>query len=189
MKKIVALLLGVTMLANMGSIIYADNSKRLVGLSDSEVIPVYGTYDATGSQKNVVYCVRLSWDSLDFHYTVVDNRVWQPTTHSYTGELEYDWGDRVTSMTRTVEVVNRSNAPVEVSAVLENQKKVEGLSFTLGNKTSMSLPDASLVSGVGPSPGYFTIHVQQTGQVPDSSIGEDPVTVATLKITVTAAEP
>lgn len=161
MKRFATILLVLAMLASMGTIAYAEDSKTLNGNPDNNAeISVTGEF-AASVKPETKYSVNVSWQSLTFNYTLEDHRVWNTQTHRYDGNWVLNCTDETAA--RTVTVMNRSDAAVKISAELKSMSEIPGIDFSLKvkgvaqpeNKSSQTLKDASI--DAEPQYAYFTV--------------------------------
>lgn len=192
MKRFVTILLAFAMLASMGSIAYAEDNYNFSD-GDTTSVTIDGKYVA--SNPETVYCVRVSWkENLTFNYVLEDGRTWLPTTHQYSGGWKFVPAvpDKPESGHRVVEVENRSNSAVDVSATLKSSNLPTGFTLSLNGASTVleqneSLEDRSLTSSN--TQCSFTVYLTSDGRTyttkPDIT---ENTTVGTLTITVKAHE-
>ena len=108
MKKILSLLLALAMIFSLSVTAFAADS--MTGTDDTSSTDVFGTYIA-GTTGGTVFSVDISWTDMNFTYYGASSPVWDPVTHTYSGEeREAGWADS----DAYIEITNHSNAHIFV---------------------------------------------------------------------------
>ena len=145
MKRFVTILLALTMLASVGSTVYAADSSGQGNIDANfpydggNPIGVYGVYDAAENPAPV-YSVTVEWDSLEFSCSLTGDVTWHPNDHTYDDQRTFTWnklsdGDpldpdnKTTEFQRTIRVTNNSSADVYAKASLEAQQQNYGFNL------------------------------------------------------------
>lgn len=121
MKKTVSLILALIFVLSAGAASFAQT----LGDGGTQNIDVNAKYvdSVTGG---TVYSVDVTWESMDFTYTVSGSKVWKPETHSYEITTSNAWsttGGKVT-------VKNHSNAAIAAEFRFEALTGFETVSGT-----------------------------------------------------------
>lgn len=136
MKKLLSVLLALTLVLSMSMTAFAADTSPKTGVGDngSAEISVNGTYEA-GSSATEVISVDISWGAMDFTYTSASDGIWNPSEHIYSGSIEAGW----TASGNEITVTNHSNAGVTAS--LSFTATAEGITGTF-DKSSLTLATA-----------------------------------------------
>ena len=89
----------------------AAGNENATSLPYSKDIDVTGTYSGSTIGGDV-YSVDISWDAMDFTYTVVSGTQWNPSTHQYDSAAAPGW---TANGGNSITTVNHSNVPVDVA--------------------------------------------------------------------------
>ena len=108
-RKLFVVALALVLTMSMTATAFAGEQK-VTSLSYNKDIDVTGTYSGTDISGDV-YSVDISWDAMDFTYTVVNGTKWNPSTHNYDSGAKPGW----TASGNTITTVNHSNVPVDVA--------------------------------------------------------------------------
>lgn len=136
MKKMFSLILAVMMIATMSVTAFAAESE-LTGSDKSESVNVTAKYASGITEAGTVYNVDVTWDSMEFTYTVGGVNTWNPETHQY--EV-VGAGGAWNHTTSKVTVTNHSNVAVTAKFSFA---PVEGGTVTGSfDKSSVELPSA-----------------------------------------------
>lgn len=133
MKKILALVMSLTMTAAMGMTAFAENANIGTG---NQSIDVEAKYSG-GTETPTVYSVDVSWGAMEFTYAVGGTSDWNPETHEYVDNTTAQW----TANGNKVSVTNHSNAGVTASFAFDALETYSGISGTFDN-ASVELPSA-----------------------------------------------
>lgn len=107
--RIVTVLLILVMLFSLSITAFAAES--MTGTNDTSSTDVHGTYIA-GTSGGTVFSVDISWTDMNFTYYGASSPVWDPVTHTYSGEeREAGWADS----NAYIEVTNHSNTHINVN--------------------------------------------------------------------------
>ena len=111
MKKILSFVLVLAMLFSLSITAFAAES--MTGTNDTSSTDVHGTYIA-GTSGGTVFSVDISWSDMNFTYYGASSPVWDPVTHTYSGEeREAGWAES----NAYIELTNHSNAHIYVDLI------------------------------------------------------------------------
>lgn len=111
MKKILSFALVLVMIFGLSVTAFA--AEEITNTNDSSSTDVHGTYIA-GTSGGTVFSVDISWSDMNFTYYGASSPVWDPVTHTYSGEeREAGWADS----DACIELSNHSNAHIFVNLV------------------------------------------------------------------------
>jgi len=174
-KKLLCLVLCSVIVTSLGVTAWAE-TQTIESVSDSQQIAVQGYYETTN---DTVYSVELSWGALVFKYVDGTGR-WNPSTHSYEGEVSPGWYIASGNANDTnINVTNHSNAEIKVDfdvAALNGASPVitPADGFTLESAVDKSVDEAptglAQVSLIGTMNEKFT----------------SPETIATITVKISA---
>ena len=174
MKKVLAIILALTLVMSMSATVFAADESDTVGQNGSKEIEVSAKYASSTNTPNV-YSVDIEWSSMTFTYTQKDTKTWNAADHSYETASEGEW-DKTTA---TITVTNHSNVSVDVDVTYTAVENT-GVSGTLTN--------ASAVLDAGEEGKYdnaasvtTTLTISGT---PNSTVTSDGVKVGTIKVTI-----
>lgn len=176
MKKLLSVLLALTLVLSMSMTAFAADTSPKTGVGDngSAEISVNGTYEA-GSSATEVISVDISWGAMDFTYTGASDGTWNPSDHSYTGSTEAGW----TASGNEITVTNHSNAGVTAS--LSFTASVEGITGTFSNE-SLNLATAVGTTYEAAPNGTSTFTITG-GQIDaDQTLGTITVSIKTTPV-------
>ena len=109
MKKILSFVLVLVMIFSLSVTAFA--AEEITNTNDSSSTDVHGTYIA-GTSGGTVFSVDISWTDMNFTYYGASSPVWDPVTHTYSGEeRESGWADS----NAYIEVTNHSNTHINVN--------------------------------------------------------------------------
>ncbi len=199
MKRFITILLALTMLASVGSTVYAEESgngsKDVEMDGSSDNIGVYGIYDS--AKYETVYSVNVQWNDLVFTCSVTGNITWDPGEHRYTDHRTFTWTPLAdnkdnlnekntdTKKQRSILVTNNSNANVYAKAELQKETAIYDLDLSvspadtnveLGNKAYNIEADNSQI---------FTVTIKEPTE-PAKDMKSGSFKVGTITITVSA---
>ena len=83
MKKILSFALVLVMIFGLSVTAFA--AEEITNTNDSSSTDVHGTYIA-GTSGGTVFSVDISWTDMNFTYYGASSPVWDPVTHTYSGE-------------------------------------------------------------------------------------------------------
>ena len=155
MKKILALVLALTMILSMSAFAFAETTLTNPG-SDSGHI----TVTVTGSTGDT-YAVVIKWENMSFEYT---DAKWDADKLAYDGKWE--------TTPATVTVTNNSNVAIDAVAEVTDKDANDGIIVSLTSTAPLSL-------GIGESD---TFELTPDG-MPTNAANPDPVAV--VKVTIT----
>ena len=157
MKRLISIILAVSMLFVLSLPAFAEGAKTdtvnnasgskqndvdVLIDSDGDGIPDSEEKPEDVDPKTRVYSVCVSWESLDFMYS----GTWNPTLAHYEGDwMTYNGTKWVKDDKQTINVENRSNAPVHVSAKLDNTTE-NGASAALSTNATEGVDIVSAAS-------------------------------------------
>jgi hypothetical protein len=109
MKKILSFALVLVMIFGLSVTAFA--AEEITNTNDSSSTDVHGTYIA-GTSGGTVFSVDISWTDMNFTYYGASSPIWDPVTHTYSGEeREAGWADS----NAYIEVTNHSNTHINVN--------------------------------------------------------------------------
>ncbi len=120
MKKIIAILMAVAMLATM---CISVSAVGVDGNNKDATVDVNASYVA-GSTTQTVYSVDISWGSMAFTYTGASAGTWNPDTHAYDGATAAAWTCEENA--NAITITNHSNAEVTVGLSSEMNDGISG---------------------------------------------------------------
>ena len=172
MKKIISLLLTLTLILGLPVTAFAADGVSNGGADTSDV---KGTYSSTATV--TVYSVDITWEGLSFTYNGAFEGNWNPETHEYEDATAAGWA----AGKGTITVTNHSNADITAtpSYVAVEEYKSAGVSFS-----TSALEVASADNGVDGAAGTAvagTITVTPTGTLPE---GTKDAVIGTITITI-----
>ena len=124
MKKLISLLLAITMIAAMTLPVFAEESIGTDGGSAN--VDVQGVVQYMGSSETQIISVEISWESMTFTYVEGVHYGWDPETHEYAGSFEGYWEDDRSDIT----VTNHSNTEVTATFAFESWVETVSGAFT-----------------------------------------------------------
>lgn len=136
MKKLIGILLTCVLVVGYSMVALADKTTNgnIDTLSNSGRSPTEtSTKDVTGiyvkSSPGIVYCVDITWGSMQFTYNA--SEVWNPDTHNYTSSGA--WTVAIDNVDNQIKVVNHSNT--DIVAQLEYTQIVTSVSGKFTDET------------------------------------------------------
>lgn len=175
MKKLIALLMALTLVISMSVTVLADTYEGS-GTPLTGDVTVIIHHDSIPAD---VYYVVVDWNSLSFTYSFGDRPVWNPEEHVYETKGEGDWDKTNANIT----VTNHSNVAVSATAKFANdstEATVNNVTATLSN-ASFTLNAAAADSNPA-SADSKAIALTITGE-PDAGIKSD-FKISTISITI-----
>ena len=170
MKKILAVVLALTMIVGMSIPAFAADITKLDGTQDFDVKAKYTFNNNTAP----VYGVNVSWTAISFEY-VVGQGAWNPEKLDYDANASAAW--KATEATTTITVENRSNATIVATA--EFEPAITG--------ATADVDDAiTLVSAVGCTDTGKTGTIDVTVDVSEAVLAQGETSVGTITVTITA---
>jgi hypothetical protein len=126
MKKVLAILMAIVMIASMSTVTFAADSGSANAESASALgassVPVYGTYQI--GDRTDMYKVEVVWGSMNFIYTEAAE-AWNPSTHMWeTSEIGV-WAPENVGDNR-VDLYNHSSKPVVIDLTFEDDVVGDG---------------------------------------------------------------
>ncbi len=155
----------------------AKGDYTFTGVTSTETIDV----KAVIKKSDVVYSVKVEWDSMEFTYTTGK---WDPSTHLYTTD-----GAGWDSNNHDIVVTNHSNAEVAVSAAVAADTADDGITLSVTGDAK-TLKDASTtgIYGVPASADKVTFtvsaEVSDLTKLPPTS--ETAYDIGDIKVTIAA---
>ncbi len=123
MKKILSILLTLTLVIGCSTTVFAETSTE----AGSQSQDVYGTFVA-GTKTSTIFTVDIEWSAMDFTYYEANEPVWDPETHTYSNVEEYGehWEGE-----GTITVTNHSNTAIKAVSKYTGLEgyKTAGLEF------------------------------------------------------------
>ena len=202
MKKFLALLLAVMMIASMSLTAFAADNEGLL-------------YDSNGNNKSTsnvtiamdgsvptdeVYYVNVSWKALSFTYSFVAGVTWDPLTHQYVAANDapigsWKWTDNTSTVTgnaagveleKAITVTNHSNASVDVVAAFGSDATMTTNGVTATIEEGVVVREIGTAEGtaVGNAPA-ITYDVVVNG-APTTDTGFE---LGTITVTVSSTNP
>lgn len=213
MKKLIALLLAVLVLAGMGTTAFADGPVETpfpttgsadIGDPDNGspiedlnpvVMPILGTFSMSGGSGNS-YHVVLSWEGLSFTYHEEQRGEWDWKTHKYGSTTPAKWTSGENGVSGSITVTNHSDTGVTVTITADMTMQDHGqlkMGFannqTMTSGLSINKKTVTLESAEYFDPGEAdssTVYVlPRPGEFSD--FGKD-VQLGTITVSVAAAE-
>lgn len=184
MKRFATILLVLAMLAGMGSVVHAESAdsgyrdfQSVGGDASSGTVDVYGGFQA--ADNSPVYSIVIEWpDDMTFRYKPSEAQRWDPVKHTYYDDhVGYDW----LTQQLNVQIVNKSNVKVKVSADWKPEQNLYDVDFILEQK--------SMEIGVWPltNKGVFTLTANNQNHKPSFTEVPENAKVGTLTLTIGAA--
>lgn len=210
MKKLIALLLAVLLLAGMGTTAYASapaetpapptggidmgGSEGTTGEIAPVSLPINGSFQPFDS--GTVYQVRLEWSGLSFTYTPANNGTWDPETLSYSGGGAAKWVSDAGTC-GSITLTNHSEAAINytISVSMENSVIGSNVLMRYSGHDDMSSPaylinltDSLRQAVQGAGAASVTYYLLPDG-TPRTNFGSgSKVQIGTITVTVSAAE-
>lgn len=189
MKKLLAIVLTLALLAAMSTAAFAETYDTLTeaGISETEDVIINVTAEGDEENADKVYKVVITWDELTFNFVSsvsADELTYDPETHEYEN-MAGNW--EKTSARVTVE--NHSNAEVVVDASMTNDAvAVHGVTATLtGDEAAQELKSAL---GLSEAPtASYEVSVDGTPGILNFTIGTVEVTINLPALEEPAPEP
>lgn len=193
MKRFATILLALTMLASVGSTVYAEESgtgdTSFTNAGESTNAAVYGYFEPAEAPQST-YSVKVEWDSLEFSCTVNGTATWLPGSHTYNDHRTFTMlaavGDvlaptKDSRYQRTIRVTNNSNADVYVKT--ETALESDNYNFTLN-----AAPQTVHVNNLADNPHNNYADFTVTITPPTTPVTEMPqeFTVGIVTISVSA---
>lgn len=172
MKKMISLILTLTMLMSLSITAFAAEGVTSGGMDMSEV---KGTYSSTATV--TVYSVDIVWEDLSFTYNGAFEGNWNPKTHEYEDANAAGWA----AGSGTITVINHSNTEITATPSYTAKDGYESASM---NFSTAALKVESADNGVDGAAGTAvtrTITVTPTGSLPE---GTENATIGTITITI-----
>ena len=157
MKKILALVLALTMILSMSAFAFADTIDTATGTASGHV-----TVEVTGYD-TIVYAVTIQWTDMAFEYEFTG---WDTKDHYYTGF----WKDT----SATVTVTNDSNIAIVATATVEDANDNDGINVAVVGDATQELIIAATK----------TFELKASGKPNNNT---DTYTAATVKISIANA--
>lgn len=137
MKKLIALILAITMMATLSVTAFAEK------VDSSKDIDVKAEYKDNSSTPDKII-TDISWGAMEFTYTKSGQMDWNDADHDYTDNTKTKW----TAEGNTVTVVNHSNVAVKVTFAFDAAEGYDGEDGVKGTFSNQTLELKSAV-GVG----------------------------------------
>ena len=168
MKKIISLILVLTLVMSMSVTAFAADNKG-VGTGSYEA-EVTGSYNAGGTG-STVYSVDITWSGLSFEYNAAGTQ-WNTTNHQYDTVGEAGWAES----NGVITVTNHSNAAITATPSYKAADGYEeaGVTFGPSSLTVKSAADENKAES-------DTITVKPTGTLPE---GTNNATIGTITIKI-----
>lgn len=141
MKKISAIILAAAMAATMSVSAFAvDQPVNIDKDAGTHNIDIKAAYQDNSTTPQVV-SVDISWDAMEFTYTVSGEQKWNAADHDYDDNTSGAWNEATNN---TITVTNHSNVGVTASFAFEAANGYGGEDGIKGNfsKASVELPSA-----------------------------------------------
>lgn len=184
MKKISAIILAAAMAATMSvSAFAADQPVNIDKDAGSHDIDIKAAYQDNSTTPSVV-SVDISWDAMEFTYTVSGEQNWNAADHDYDDNTSGSWDETTNN---TVTVTNHSNVGVTASFAFEAATGYDGEDGVKGSfsKTSVELPSAVNKSKddetLTGSTALTLSGKLKAGTAADTTVGTVTVTIAQAK--------
>lgn len=175
MKKILSIILTVAMLMSLSVAAFAAdiNSGGESGESGGQsggdyTLGVSGVY-VGGASASETISVDISWQSMQFTYTVASNGTWNPATHLYEGATQGGWSTNQSTITLT----NHSNVDIGATFTFAAAAAATGVKGKFTSSTiSIESADADKYRTPDPETGICPAPVGST------QFGIDPTSAA-----------
>lgn len=171
MKKILSIMLALALISSVITTVFAADIVEDNGTATGDVKASYVAGEAGGT----VVSVDIAWTGLEFTYNGESHKVWDPATHSYTGEeTPAGWATSNASIT----ITNHSNTYINTTLSYTKETNYSDASVVFGS-SNVWVGNADNGSGAAQS---TTIPVVPTGSVPESIGNETKIGEITVKI-------
>ncbi|MDM8247265.1 hypothetical protein QUW49_01220 [Lacrimispora saccharolytica] len=172
MKKILSLILTLTMVVGLSVTAYAADGITSGGTDSANVT---GTYKSEATIP--VYSVDITWEGLSFTYNGAFEGNWNPETHKYEDGTVAGWA----AGNGTITVTNHSNTAITATPTYSTEAGYESAGM---NFSTSALQVATADNGVDGEAGSAVtgkITVIPTGSLPE---GTKDATIGTITVTV-----
>lgn len=189
MKKMIAIMMAGTLVLGTSVFAFAEDptptpAKTDAGLNLSSDDKSTSSLDVNvkvlDKDITTVYYIDVEWYSMDFTYTFGTGDTWNPETHTYqTGDGKWD------KTKSTVDIINHSNAPVNVAAGFIQEGSSSTTATMNGVTASVALDKNQVDTGVGLT---YTTADKATATVSISGVPsiQENFKIDTLTITLSA---
>jgi len=162
MKKIIAILTAILLIAAMSTTAFATSPITTDGGTDTK--DVKGTYQEGSSA--TVCSVDVTWGAMEFTYTTASAGAWNPITHTYSASTPAGWS--WTAESNKITVANHSNTYIIVDLLFAAGGAGTGIAGGFFDATTGGsiVPSISLNSAVTTDPANpptGTAYFQVTG--------------------------
>ena len=171
MKKILSIVLALALMSSVITTVFAADIEENNGTATGDVKASYVAGEAGGT----VVSVDIAWTGLEFTYNGESHKVWDPVTHSYTGEeTPAGWA----TSNASVSITNHSNTYIHATLSYTKETNYSDASVVFGSR-NVWVGNADNGSGAAQS---TTIPVVPTGYVPETIGNETKIGEITVKI-------
>lgn len=132
MKKLFAIALAIVMMLSMATTVFATTVDTDGGKADINVNATYQDGVATVSKISV----DVSWEAMEFTYSVGGTKNWDEKTHTYTDNTTSSWSDG-----KTITVTNHSDSAIKVEFTFKADTAYNTVTGGFDNET-INLPSA-----------------------------------------------
>ena len=174
MKKVLALILALTMVLSLGTVAMASNSTVVGGTGNSTLDDVVVKVTEGGTTN--VYYITIEWDNMVFSYSNGGKR-WDAVNHEY-DTVDAAW---VGGNTANIVVTNRSDVNVSVGASVSDKDAGDHFKAELF-PTSFDLTSYAAQPKDSPASNSFTLTVNVDG-VP-SATDADGIVIGTITVII-----
>ena len=174
MKKLLTLVLTVTLVMSMGKMAFAADTPETIDKAGSKEIDVTAKYSSS-TNTPTIYSVDIEWSNMAFTYTQKETKNWNAADHSYNIVSEGSW-DRTTA---TIKVTNHSNISVNVDVQYAEEENT-GVNATIANASAaLDAGEEGNYLGADSLTAVLTI-----GGTPNETITSEGVKVGTVKVAI-----
>ena len=177
MKKILSFLLALAMILSLSVTAFAGET--LNDSNSTSTADVIGSYVA-GTTGGTIFSVDIAWTDMNFTYYGESSPVWDPVTHTYSGEeREAGWADSDAYIT----ITNHSNAYIiaSLSYAAENGYSDARMVFQYNGAPIARADNGMGANGAG-EPGFAKLPVAPSGTLPE---GTEAAVIGTITVSLT----
>ena len=180
MKKIIAAILAIMMIAAMSTTAFAaEGTGTLNGTENSKSIDVTAKYTEGLETVNTI-SVNVSWGAMEFTYHVGGTKTWNPETHQYDVDSNAVWQ----AVGNTVTVENHSDVAVDVKFEYAPEQAYSAIkcAFDVEESNLAAHPKAADPNSTAPA-ASVTAELKVTEGTMDSEI-TSATKIGTITVTI-----